>query len=233
MECIVLAGGLGTRLHSVTKDAMPKCMAPVNEQPFLYYLFQYLSQQKIDKVILALGHKADNVLDWIKKNNFPFAMDYVIEKEPLGTGGAIQLALKKSAKEQVLILNGDTLFLADLHLLFEAHIEKQAATTIALKSMNEYDRYGTVVMDDDDCITAFREKSYTKYGAINAGIYILNKKFLLEKNLPEKFSFEKDYLEASVQEKQFFGKIFDNYFIDIGIPEDYEKAQQDFITLFS
>lgn len=233
MECIVLAGGLGTRLRSVTKDLLPKCMATVNEKPFLHYLFQYITAQNAERVILSLGHRSESILEWINEQDFPFEINYVVEKEPLGTGGGMQLALKKSKKEHVAILNGDTLFNCDLHELYQFHLEKNAAVTIALKQIQDYDRYGSVVMDDNNCIKQFEEKQYKKSGFINAGIYFINKNTFLEKALPEKFSFEKEYLEAFVSEGNFYGKDFDHYFIDIGIPEDYEKAQQDFITLFA
>lgn len=233
MECIILAGGLGTRLRSVTKDLLPKCMASVNGKPFLYYLLRFLEKQSIEKVILSLGHKSEAVLEWINEQDFNFKIDYVIEEEPLGTGGAIQLAAQKVSKENIVILNGDTLFLCNLHELYDFHLEKNAATTLALKEMHEYDRYGSVVLDENFMIRLFEEKQYKKNGFINAGVYIVNRTTLLEKKLPEKFSFEKDYLEAFVDEKQFFAKSFDHYFIDIGIPEDYQKAQQDFIPLFS
>lgn len=232
MECIVLAGGLGTRLRSITKDLLPKCMASVNGNPFLYYLFRYLTQHKAERVILSLGHRSESILEWIRTQHFDFEIDYVIEQEPMGTGGGMRLALTKSKKDHVAVLNGDTLFLADLHELFQFHLEKNATTTLALKEMREYERYGSVVLDGTGCIKQFEEKQYKSIGYINAGIYLVNKPAFLNKTFPEKFSFEKDYLERYVTERAFFGKSFDNYFIDIGIPEDFEKAQEDFVTLF-
>ena len=98
MECIVLRGGLGTRLRLVTKDVLPKCMAPVNGKPFLHYLFQYLQQQNIERVILSLGHRAEVIQDWVQESDFGFEVKDVIEKEPLGTGGAVQLAMQKAKK---------------------------------------------------------------------------------------------------------------------------------------
>lgn len=233
MECIVLAGGLGTRLRSITKDVLPKCMAPVNGKPFLHYLLLYLQQQNIERVILSLGHRAEVIKDWVKEKDFGFEVKDVIEKEPLGTGGAIQLAMQKAINENVIVLNGDTLFLCDLNRAYQFHLEKNGEATLALKEMQEYNRYGSVNLDNEKRIENFEEKRYKKSGLINAGAYIVNKQSLLYKNFPPKFSFEKDYLEALVNEHHFYGKVFDNYFIDIGIPQDYEKAQQDFITLFA
>lgn len=232
MEAIILAGGLGTRLRSITKDAMPKCMAPINGKPFLYYLLWQLQQQGVERIILSLGHKASVILDWLKEQDFGMIIDYVIEDTPLGTGGGIRLALQQATEENCLIVNGDTLFCCSITTLLQEHISKQAAVTIALKNMKDYDRYGSVVLRADGAIQQFEEKQYKKEGWINAGVYIIQKQALLAKPLPIIFSFEKDYLETYLSEHRFYGMGFDSYFIDIGIPEDYQQAQQDFLTLF-
>src|SRR5690554_780677 len=116
MECIILAGGLGTRLRDEVQD-LPKCMAPVNGKPFLEYVLNYLESQFVDHVILSLGYKHESVIDWLKNKAFTFRLSTVIEREPLGTGGAIKRALQKSKAKQVYILNGDTYFDVDLRSL--------------------------------------------------------------------------------------------------------------------
>lgn len=231
MECIVLAGGLGTRLQSVIGN-YPKCMAEVNGRPFLHYLFDYLEECKCTRVILSLGHRHDVILDWLKTEERPFAVDYVIEETPLGTGGGISLAFSKAQEEHVLVLNGDTMFCVDLQELMDFHIASGAATTLALKHMKFFERYGVVKTDYNHRITAFEEKKYYDEGYINGGIYAINKTSLLNRNLPEKYSFEKDYLEAFVHEGKFMGFESEAYFIDIGIPSDYTLAQQDFKEMF-
>lgn len=231
MECIVLAGGLGTRLQGVIGE-YPKCMAPVNGKPFLYYLFVYLQQQKCRRVVLSLGFKHDVITRWLDTQSWPFDIDYVIEPQPLGTGGGIQLALTQTQEENVIILNGDTMFRVDLGAMLAFHQQIQAATTLALKEMHAFDRYGVVNVDENNCITAFEEKRYMDSGLINGGIYAINRKAFFEKELPEHFSFEKHYLELFVREKQFYGFRSDGYFIDIGIPEDYQKVQEDFKSQF-
>ncbi len=232
MECIVLAGGLGTRLQGVIGDA-PKCMAPVNSQPFLYYIFKYLEAQKCNRVVLALGYKYKVVLDWLKDQQLPFEVDYTIEHTQLGTGGGISLAMWRVKEDNVFVLNGDTMFSIDLHMLADFHKSKNAETTLALKGMQNFERYGVVGTDDSTgCITSFEEKKFYANGWINGGIYLINKNKLAERNLPIKYSFEKDYLEACVQEGKFFGFKRADYFIDIGVPADYEKAQEDFKSFF-
>ncbi|RYD55348.1 MAG: D-mannose-1-phosphate guanyltransferase [Sphingobacteriales bacterium] len=231
MECIVLAGGLGTRLRSSIGD-FPKCMAEVNGKPFLHYIFQYLLAQQCSRVILSLGYKHEVITDWLAEESWPFEIDYVIEREPLGTGGGIQLAMQKASTQNVAVLNGDTMFSVALSKLFSFHEDKKSATTLALKEMFDFDRYGVVNKDSDSHIISFEEKQARKQGLINGGVYIINKQDFLDKVLPQKFSFEKDYLEAFVGEQKFYGYEADAYFIDIGIPQDYRQAQEDFKTLF-
>ncbi len=98
--------------------------------------------------------------------------------------------------------------------------------------MIDFDRYGAVELNEDDSIKSFKEKKFYNSGLINGGIYALNINEFLKETLPQKFSFEKDYLEKSIQNlkgknPKLFGMIQDTYFIDIGIPEDYEKAQKE------
>ena len=227
MECIVLAGGLGTRLRGAIGD-FPKCMAPVNDQPFLHYILNYLQQQSCTRLILSLGYKHEIITEWLRTQTIPFAIDFVIEYEPLGTGGGIRLALQKAKSQHVYVLNGDTFFKVNLHEMYQFHIQQQAGATLALKPMQNFERYGVVNTDDKHCVLTFEEKQYRAQGNINGGIYVLNKDFVMQKKLPAKCSFEKDFFEAFVHEKHFSAFISDSYFIDIGIPEDYEKAQLDF-----
>lgn len=231
MEAIVLAGGLGTRLQGVI-GAMPKCMAPVNGKPFLSYLFDYLDQQKCTRVILSLGYKHRMITDWIEDQFLTFEVDCVIENEPLGTGGGILAAVEEAETDDVAVLNGDTMFKVELAGMLAFHRAQKAATTLALKEMHRFDRYGVVNIGADAAITSFEEKQFKESGLINGGIYYINRDQFLAKNLPEKFSFEKDYLEKYAAEKKFYGYVSEGYFIDIGIPTDYEQAGVDFKTMF-
>lgn len=229
MECIILAGGLGTRLKDEVRD-VPKCLAPVNGQPFLAYVLNYLESQFIDHVILSLGYKHDHVINWINSKAFTFKLDRVIEKEPLGTGGGIKLALNKAKEKEVFILNGDTLFNIDLREM-KKHLDNNVKAVIALKQMEDFERYGSVQLDADKRITAFKEKKAQKKGLINGGIYLLNTQLENLSSFPNRFSFEKDFLEQEVDNKTLKGYENDGYFIDIGIPEDYHRAQTELNNL--
>jgi len=231
LEAIVLAGGLGTRLQGVIGQ-YPKCMAPVNGKPFLAYVLEYLDQQKCTRVILSLGYKYNVIIKWLETQDIFFEVDFVIEDEPLGTGGGIQAAMEEAAADDVAVLNGDTMFLVNLKEQLDFHTKNKAAATLALKSMHNFDRYGVVNTNAQGIITSFEEKKFRERGMINGGIYMLNKEAFLGKQLPEKFSFEKEYLERFAGEKKFYGFESTGYFIDIGIPEDYSRAQEELKTIF-
>lgn len=230
MEVIILAGGLGTRLRSVVSE-VPKCMAPVSGKPFLWYLLKYLTRYDVSRVILSVGYLREVIFKWIieVKDEFPFSFDYAIEEEPLGTGGGIKLALSKAMTKDVVILNGDTFFDVNLHELMEFHKLTPSAVTIALKPMHDFDRYGRVIVDAVvGRIAEFKEKAHCEEGLINGGVYVVSRLNLPLKVYPDKFSFEKDVLEPLTVQGKIFGLIQDRYFIDIGIPEDYEIANQKF-----
>lgn len=225
-EAIILAGGLGTRLREAVPD-LPKCMAPVAGRPFLSYVVDALRMQGIHHFIFSLGYKAEAIEDYLKEH-YP-TLDYTLalEEEPLGTGGAIQLALQSARTNEVLIANGDTLFKVDIQAMAGFLQAKDAECLLALKPMSHFDRYGVVELDREGRITSFREKQYYAEGLINGGIYLVNKQKFLIRAFPDKFSFEKDYLEPFFSQGAFYGLAQDGYFIDIGIPEDYNRAQQD------
>jgi D-glycero-alpha-D-manno-heptose 1-phosphate guanylyltransferase len=226
-EAIILAGGLGTRLRSAVPD-LPKCMAPVNGMPFISYVINYFQQAGIEKFIFALGYKSENFENFLGSVLPPGSFQSSVEQEPLGTGGAIRLACTRTMEEQILVLNGDTFFRIQPKELAAFHQERNAHCTLCLKPMQDFDRYGVVELDGDQRINSFQEKQFYHSGLINGGIYALDVGKFKEEALSEKFSFEKDYLEKFYTTRRMFGLVQDDYFIDIGIPEDYERAQQEF-----
>ncbi len=225
-EAIILAGGLGTRLRSVVAD-VPKCMAPVKGKPFLAYIIAYLEKQGIQRFIFSLGYKSEIITGYLNDHFASLEKVYVTEEEPLGTGGAIKAACRHATGKNVLVFNGDTFFDIDLKKLSVFHQQHNAVCSVALKPMINFSRYGTVDINSTNSIIAFKEKQFCESGFINGGIYALQANELLTAPLPEKFSFEKDFLEAQTGSGKLFATAFDNYFIDIGIPEDYERANKE------
>ncbi len=226
LEAVILAGGLGTRLRSVVSD-VPKCMAPVAGKPFLFYVIEHLLQQGVTKFIFSVGYKSELIIDYVHQQYPDLAKQFSIEEEPLGTGGAVKLACIMATEKNVLILNGDTLFKIDVEWVTGFHDSNHADCTLALKPMEEFDRYGVVELNEDSAVANFQEKQYYDFGLINGGVYVLQVENFIREELPQKFSFEKDYLEIYFDKRKMFGIIQDEYFIDIGIPEDFERAQEE------
>ena len=225
MECVVLAGGKGTRLRSVVSD-LPKCMAPVAGRPFLAWLLDDLREAGFDHIILSLGYKHEAVEAWVATRPDRDSITCVVEEEPLGTGGGVRLALRQAREDAVFILNGDTFFGVDYPAMQAFHRQSGAQATLALKPLRDFDRYGEVTLDGEGRITAFREKRPCAEGLINGGVYLLQRDALAE--MPERFSLEKDYFEPQAESAGLAGFRSEGYFIDIGIPADYARAQRDF-----
>jgi D-glycero-alpha-D-manno-heptose 1-phosphate guanylyltransferase len=228
LEAIILAGGFGTRLQPVVTD-IPKSMAPVNGRPFLEFLLDYLIASGICDVVLSVGHLRDVIMNHFGVSYKSLRISYAVEEEPLGTGGGIRLALWKIAGQQAVVLNGDSFFRVDLRNMITQHQEKKAHATIALRRLTDTGRYGRVMMNRSRKITEFTEKGgIPGKGYINGGVYILEKAFLMEPDFRGAFSIEKDCFQVRYPELRMFGFPSSGYFIDIGIPSDYKKAQDEF-----
>ena len=219
----MLAGGFGTRLQSVVSD-VPKPMAPVANKPFLDYIFKYLKKNNISKVILSVGYKYDVIESYFGSRYLDIDIVYVIEDEPLGTGGAIKKALSAVTEADVFIINGDTFFDVDLSLLKKHFTTSKSQLLLSLKSMKNFDRYGCVEVNDKHEIIEFKEKEARKFGNINGGIYLVKCNIFDKYKLPNVFSFEA-FMQNEFKHLSATALVFSTYFIDIGIPEDYAKAQ--------
>ncbi len=230
-EAIILAGGFGTRLRTVLPD-LPKCMAPIHGKPFLEAMLQYLWGEGIEHIILSLGYRHQVIDEYIRKHHAGSEISFVIEDEPLGTGGAISLALEAVNESSVFILNGDTFFNASLQSLELFHHQHRSDCSLVVRHMDNAARYGTVDMDETHRVKAFQEKREGARGRINGGVYLLNRDQYPSRQLPKKYSFEHDFLSARVQDFRIFAQEQDAYFIDIGIPADYERAQREWAVFF-
>jgi D-glycero-alpha-D-manno-heptose 1-phosphate guanylyltransferase len=229
-EAIILAGGFGTRLQTVVSE-VPKPMAPVAGFPFLHYLIKQLEKQGIERIVLSLGYKADVVIQYFEQHPYPLEIVFQKEEAPLGTGGGIKYAMQLCHTDNILVLNGDTYFDIEFAELYELYLQKSAKAALALRFVEHANRYGQVQTNKIDTIISFEEKKLGVpiSGQINGGTYILNKTYYIA-NTNTQFSIEKDFFEKHVSQGVLSAKVFDNYFIDIGIPEDYYKANEDFRT---
>ena len=228
-EAIILAGGFGTRLQDVVKD-LPKPMAPVNGRPFLTYILDYLIDYQYNKVVLSVGYLHEKIEEFFGTHYKSLEIDYAVETEPLGTGGGILFAMSKCTTDNVLVINGDTMFKVDLDAFERFHEEKGGLLSIVLREVEDVSRYGSVTISKDNLIVLFAEKQVTfGRGYINGGVYLINRKLFEKYPQSQKFSFEKDLMTKFYTQELFYAMPSDGYFIDIGIPEDYARAQQELL----
>jgi D-glycero-alpha-D-manno-heptose 1-phosphate guanylyltransferase len=222
MDAIILAGGLGTRLKEVVND-VPKPMALVNGVPFLDYIIENLLRFNINRIILAVSFKYDVIIDYFGSKYKGIDILYSVEEdERLGTGGAIKKALEKTSGDYALILNGDTFLQINYKLIEQFFIANEPDILMVTKSMDNISRYGLVVSNNNRVIQ-FREKGNYKKGNINTGVYILHR-HIFNNILATKFSLETDILEKKIKELLIMNYNCSGYFVDIGVPEDYYKA---------
>lgn len=230
-DIIILAGGLGTRLNQTVPDT-PKPMAPVNGKPFLQYLLNHINEAGFRRVILSTGYLSEKIESYFNIRYKDLELLYSVEDEPLGTGGAVQLAFAQVQTPHFMVMNGDTFFRINLDLLFQKHIEQLADVTMALRQVEDASRYGSVKFDLNNRILRFTEKSEVpEPGYINGGIYVISSRFFKAQAMPGKFSLERDLFESKLDSGNSFGLIFNDYFLDIGIPADYHRAQTEFHAL--
>lgn len=222
-ECVILAGGLGTRLRPAVGD-VPKPMAIVNGKPFLYYILRWLINYDTGRIIISAGYKSQSIISYFGDAYEGIPILYAVEEKPLGTGGAVKYAASMTVAPDILVINGDTYFPIDIDRLWKAHTDNRFLFTIALKRMKNFSRYGSVNLAGNT-ITGFNEKNYCTDGLINGGIYLINRDFIQSLAMQETFSLEKDVLMKRVNEEVFHGLVFDDTFVDIGIPEDYNRAK--------
>lgn len=219
MEAIILAGGFGTRLKPCVDD-LPKPLAPIGGRAFLEYLLDYLYVNGVHRAIISTGYMAEKIETAIGNRYRGMTVDYCREDTPLGTGGAIKKALGMSREPYAAVINGDTFYDVDLFEMCRVHSESGCPITMAAKMLKNVERSGFIETSDGK-LCGFREKGVQGEGLINGGIYIINKNALdLIEN--EKFSFEKQVLETIQMPVKVFES--DTYFIDIGIPEEFARA---------
>lgn len=232
-EAIVLAGGFGTRLRSVVHD-LPKPMAPVDGKPFLAYLLDYLAKQGFGHVVLSTGYMHEKIASHFGESHKGMRLSYAVENEPLGTGGGMMNAMQLCEDDEMAVLNGDTLFRVDYAELERCFRTHHADLAVVLRRVDDTSRYGSVSLCHDGRIEAFAEKAAsTGSGLINGGIYMLRRALFAKCGFDkiERFSFEKDLMQPFATRMPFYGLASNAYFIDIGIPKDYSRAQAEFPTL--
>jgi D-glycero-alpha-D-manno-heptose 1-phosphate guanylyltransferase len=221
MEAVILAGGFGTRLRQVVSD-VPKPMASVGGRPFLEILLQNLVYQRFEHVVLSLGFMAEKVSSYFGSNFEGLRIDYTVEDIPLGTGGALRLAMTRCESDHVHVLNGDTFVDLDFVELERRWIELQALVMVA-RLVDDTFRFGRLEVRGDRAV-GFLEKGVGGPGLINAGCYVVPSDALNSFPIQRPFSLETDFLVPLAARSGIDVFVSSGRFIDIGVPEDYARA---------
>jgi NDP-sugar pyrophosphorylase family protein len=235
VDVVILAGGFGTRLRAVLPDRQ-KVVANVGGQPFLGKLIEFYSAAGAQRIILALGYRAEDVQAAV--GGFAGVADVVasIEPEPRGTGGALRHALAYLRSDTVLVANGDSFAAVDLAALMRLHREKHSPATIALAHVEDISRYGRVVVDEAGAVIRFEEKPAAgagrpaEAGYINAGIYLIERSVIAALPDDRAISLEREVFPQLIG-RGMYGLAAEVPFIDIGTPESWEAADRFFAAL--
>jgi D-glycero-alpha-D-manno-heptose 1-phosphate guanylyltransferase len=225
MEAIVLAGGFGSRLGSAI-EGKPKALAPVGGRPFLELLLRRLQQQDMRRVILSVGYLADTIREHFGDRFNGLELAYAVEDAPLGTGGATLQALTMTRCRSVFVLNGDTLVDLDYAAMLTRHIDAGVKASIAVVEVADCTRFGHILIEEDRAV-GFAEKGQSGPGKISAGAYLIDRDLFKPYNMPTAFSMEKEFFEPYLKELRPVAFLTSGYFIDIGIPEDLARAQNE------
>lgn len=230
MEAVILAGGFGKRLGTLISD-VPKPMAPIGGRPFLEILLKRLSEKKFQHIVLSLGYRAEQISSYFKSEYAGMKLDYVVEQEPLGTGGALRLAFSECRGDPVFIFNGDTFIDLEIDDMLQTWKQFGCHPIIVARRVEDTSRFG-VMKTDGNLVTSFCEKGRSGSGLINAGCYLFSKNILDKYELLTAFSLETDFLVSEVHKTSFVFFETQGLFIDIGIPEDYRTAQSLLLPYF-
>jgi NDP-sugar pyrophosphorylase family protein len=224
MQAIVLAGGLGTRLRGVVPD-LPKPMAPVAGRPFLEWILDRLVDARFNSAVLAVGYRHEAIRDHFGDRYRGLALHYSVEDRPLGTGGAIRLAAKMVDGDPLFVLNGDTYLEVDYRAMLAAHVAAGASMTLAAYRVADVARYGSLDVRDGR-VCGLVEKGTGGVGLINAGTYLVSRGVMEQMPADRAFSFEQDLLVPEVRTIRPLAFVAKGLFIDIGVPDDFTRAQK-------
>ena len=220
----MLAGGFGTRLQHLVPN-LPKAMAPVSGRPFLEILLATLAAKRFDRLVLSLGYMAETVVNHFGDKFAGMDLLYEIEQKPLGTGGALRRALGRCDSDHVFVLNGDTYLDLEVDEV-DAQWRREQVPIIVAREVPDTTRYGRLNTSDRR-VVGFVEKGFAGSGLINTGCYVFPKDIAQHFPDAETFSLENDFLAKSVTRLPFHFFVCRGYFIDIGVPEDYVRAQSE------
>jgi mannose-1-phosphate guanylyltransferase len=228
LPAVILVGGLGTRLKPLT-DRTRKDMLPLVDRPLLAYTFEHLLRHGVERAVLSCGYLPTQIREYFGDDWKGLSLEYRVEEEPLGTGGAVRFAAEHLG-ERFFAINGDSLREADLGALERFHRERNAQATISLTPVADPTRYGLVRLADDSRVQAFLEKPRPEEidtNLINAGVYVLEPEVLDLVPTGRAVSIEREVFPRLVEQRACYGLALAGYWLDVGTPESYLQAHRD------
>lgn len=226
VPCLILVGGLGTRLRAVVRE-VPKPMAPIAGKPFLEYLVRWLRLSGVTRLVLCVGHRAEIIQQYFQDgHDLGLNITYMVEDRPLGTWGAIRQAGETLDEPFCFVLNGDSWLDVELSGLVNFHAARGAVATIAAAEVSDCSRFGTLQVDPSGAILAFREKGGGEGpGMVNGGVYVFSREmFSLAPAAAS--SLEQDVFPELVG-RGLYALPVRGYFVDIGVPDEYLRLQNE------
>ena len=230
MKAVILAGGKGARLRPLTVS-IPKPLVPIADKPILEIILDQLKWYNFDDITICVGYLADFIKSYFNEGRkHGVKISYSHETAPLGTAGALSILDKKDFKDTFLVINGDTLTTLNFKDFLEEHKKHKSIISMFIKKYKEKSRLGVIKVNSNNMIVNYIEKPEDEV-LVSTGIYLME---------PEVFDFIKPNTALSMPElinilikekKNVYGYITDDYWADIGIPEDYEKANTEFETI--
>ena len=234
MEAIILAGGQGTRMQQIDSET-PKVMLGINDEPFLYWIIKQLQANKVNKIILCLGIKHEQIIKALDNYKFEnIDISYFIEDKQLGTGGALIEVIDLIKKDNFIFMNGDSIFNIPIQKLYEEHTNNQNDLTYSIKKLQlQNTEYGGIsIKNNGEIISHKMGSSNSKNKLIDAGLRVVNKnvinKIKKESITNYPISFENDIAPELIKNHKVRGLVYDFDFFDIGNPESYKYTKTNF-----
>lgn len=235
MKAVIMAGGKGTRLVEITKDEIPKPMAEMCGKPILLRALESLKKYGVDEIYFTVGHLHEKIQEYFKDGSkFGVKINYIIEKEPLGSAGALYY-LKDKIYDDFIVCSGDTLFDININKMLEFHKNNDAIATLLTRASNHPFDSDLVIVNDNNQVLKFDKKSnirdYYYHNLANAGFFIINHKALEFFKEPKKVGMEHDFITGLIEQGQkVFSYYSSEYIRDVGTPERFEKGKQDLVS---
>jgi len=222
---VILAGGKGTRLHPYT-IAMPKPLVPVGDYPILEIILRQLAQKGFHHIIITVNHQADLIKTYFGSGEkWGLDIEYSLETKPLGTMGPLKTI--KNLSDDFIVMNGDILTDLDYSVLLKNHIEQENIFTISGYLRQHMVDFGVLHVNQSGILIGFEEKPKLDY-TVSMGVYAVSKEILGYIPENEYFGFDQLMLKLLAEHRKVKVQIFSGYWMDIGRPEDYQKATDDF-----